>query len=196
MERKPPVIVALLGRKGSGKTTAAQFVRVVHGAKVFSFATKVKQLAGIVWGFSEEQLYGTQEEKEKVDADIGISGRDGAQRLGQGARQVIDDNIWVDACLSQIREQCKIDRDSPNRPLYIIDDARFTSECTAIRKYDDVKGIVVKVVCPSSDRSDHPTEKAVDEVPSYCIDYTVVNDGDVEAFQSEISRIIAEVIKI
>lgn len=119
-------IIGLCGPAGSGKTTAAGYLARVYGAKVYAFATPLKQIVGNAFGLSYSQLYGTQAEKEANDERYNVSPRWLMQRIGtDGIRHVLGDTFWANLILADIRQ------DRPK--LAVIEDVRFESEATAVR---------------------------------------------------------------
>lgn len=158
-----PIVIGLLGRAGSGKTTAAGYLRDFYGAKVFSFARAVKMLCKHVWDFRDEQMYGTQAQKEAVDERYGMSPRTAMIRLGDGARNVLWDRIWVDVCFKLIEEEHK---KSP-APFYVIEDVRYPNEAEAVSAHLTFYGHVLKLIYTgnkaSADYMNAPSEKSVDE---------------------------------
>lgn len=168
-----PVVIGLLGRAGSGKTTAARFLEERYHARVFSFAGPLKDLAKIVWGFSEEQVRGTQAQKEAVDSRWGISPRETFIRLGEGAREALYDRVWIDVCFERIRSYlsgCLAYHvvDPARRAICVVDDVRHMNEAQAIVHSTQFCGFVVKLVYSDGDSSEFveaPSEKSVDACP-------------------------------
>jgi hypothetical protein len=72
--------IGLLGQKGSGKDTLADYLVNNKGFVKYSFATPVKNISKILFNLSDEQLYGNL--KEIIDDKLGISPRVIFQRLG------------------------------------------------------------------------------------------------------------------
>lgn len=161
-----PTVIAFLGRAGSGKTTAAQHLVETFGAKRISFATPLKKLAAHVFKFTDEQLYGSTEAKEKIDPRYGVSPREFLIRLGDGARRFLGPRVWVDAAFSEIMSV------GPANALFVIDDLRYPSEAVDVVTCKHFKGAVIKLVCPDSDSSgfaDSPSESSVDNVPNHLL---------------------------
>ena len=114
-------VIGLLGAAGAGKTTVSQYLVDKYGAVRYSFAYPLKQIAQNTLGFTDEQLYGTQEQKEAIDPRYGFSPRWFLQKLGtEGIRSVFGEDIWWENCLKRIKE------DQP--ALVVIDDFRFINE--------------------------------------------------------------------
>lgn len=119
------IIIGLLGPAGAGKSSIAKYLVEHYGAKVYSLAGPLKEIAKRTLDFSDEQLYGTQEQKEAIDPRYGFSCRSFLQRLGtEGCRAVLGDDVWTKACLD------KIERERP--PVAVIDDVRFKNEAALI----------------------------------------------------------------
>lgn len=176
-ELRPAVVIAFLGRAGSGKTTCAKWLEAYHGAKRTGFAYPLKVLAKRLLDFSDEQLYGPTHVKEEVDARYGFSPRQFLQRLGDFGRQVLGDTVWVDACFNYIAS--KVERGS----LFTIDDCRYFNEAEAVKRmiydFNGAEGYVIKLICPDSDSTadpNHPSEAEVDLVPDSYIDATIVSN--------------------
>lgn len=148
-------IVGLLGKAGSGKSTVAKYLVANHGAKVYSFATPLKLMVQEIFALTDEQIYGTQEQKESVDPRYDLSPRGLLTCTGTAARKYLGESVWLEACLHKIK--------ADNPKLAVIDDVRYVNEATYLSKI----GRVVKLVCPSrQDTGKHPSEREVDLVPT------------------------------
>lgn len=144
-------VIAFLGPAGAGKSTATEFLVEKYGAKRYSLAGPLKEIAKRVLNFRDEQLYGTQAQKEAVDERYGFSARWFLQRLGtEGCRAVMGDDIWTKTCLSQIK------REAPD--LAVIDDMRFINESEMLRFDPMLLGYVWRM-CPPFDEEAHVREK-------------------------------------
>lgn len=124
----PTIVVGLAGGAGSGKSTAAAFLEKYYGARRYAFADPLKQIAMRTMGFTHEQCYGTQAQKEAVDPRCNMSPRVFLQRLGtEGIRSVLGPDFWWEHTLKKIREE---------RPaLAVIEDVRFPNESEALLDY-------------------------------------------------------------
>lgn len=118
-------IIGLLGPAGAGKSSIAGYLEKHYGAKRYSLAGPLKEIAKRTLGFTDDQLYGTQEQKETVDPRFGFSPRWFLQRLGtEGCRAVLGADIWTQACLKRIEEE---------RPtIAVIEDVRFVNEARIV----------------------------------------------------------------
>jgi len=119
-------IIALCGPAGSGKTTVASYLIEKYGARRYGFATPLKEMVKRALDFTDEQVYGTQEQKEAVDPRYGHSPRWFLQRIGtEGCRAVFGEDFWTRQCIDTIK------RDAPC--LAVIDDLRFADEAHAVQ---------------------------------------------------------------
>ena len=66
-EEVMPKFVVISGKKQSGKTTAAKYIaKFLDISKVVSFADPIKEFCRDILGLTEEQIYGTEEEKNSL----------------------------------------------------------------------------------------------------------------------------------
>lgn len=119
-------IIGLMGPAGAGKSSVAEHLVDKYGARRYSFAEPLKTFAMNALGFTHEQCWGTQAQKEAPDERYGgKSARWFLQKLGtEGARKTFGEDFWTKQLLE------KINREKPD--LAVIDDARFVNEARAI----------------------------------------------------------------
>lgn len=144
-------IIGICGLINSGKDTAANFLCEKHNFQRDSFASTVKDMISIVFGWDRSLLEGNTHEsrlwREQVDSWW-------AERLNiphltprwvlqywatEMCRSTFHDDIWV-ACLESRLQKIKKDT--------VITDVRFPNELSAIRK---AGGIIVRIK-----RGDYP----------------------------------------
>lgn len=75
------MIIGLTGKKGSGKTTVAKYLEFKYEFQEYAFADPLKKIA-MIFGFSEQEVYGTQEDKARINPELGISAREFLQKFG------------------------------------------------------------------------------------------------------------------
>jgi hypothetical protein len=137
-------LVGLSGYAGSGKDTAAEIL-LASGYQRLGFADPLKELATRI---------GWDGHKDDV-------GRKLLQDLGLGARDVLGDDVWVNALLAKV-----------SGPT-VITDVRFANEVHAIHSHG---GVVVRIVRPGCTPAlGHISETGLDglALPE------LVNDADV-----------------
>ena len=188
---KKNTVIAFLARAGSGKTTATKYLIENHGAVHVSFAGPQKELARGLLEFSDEQLYGSL--KETIDERYGLTPRTFLQRLGNQARQVIGETVWIDAAVNTINQPFNEGR------LIVIDDCRYPNEAETIAAM--AGGHVIKIISP--DRTSvadphHPSEAGVDLVPEEHLFTNIVNDQHkgLERFKDQVQDVLADVLGI
>ncbi len=190
------IVIGLLGRAGSGKSTAAKYLAEKYGAKIFSFAKPLKELAKELFDFADAQVYGSQDEKEAVDLRYGFSPRTAMIRLGEGVRAVLGVDTWIVACLRQINLYAAIHRTKDFDPLCVIEDVRYPNEAMEISRH----GRILKLVCPDSVSSAYtnaPSEKSVDECAPEYIYKTIVSHRSPESkdLKAKIDEVMREIFK-
>ena len=75
-------IIGLCGKKGSGKDATGKILIEIYGFTKYSFADPLKRGVKEMFGFTDEQCWGEQSIKEKVDERWGISPRVALQIIG------------------------------------------------------------------------------------------------------------------
>jgi len=166
-------VIGLLGRAGSGKSTAARYLRDHHGADVTGLAVPLKEMAREIWEFSSDQLYGDAAVKERVDERWNMSPRTVMQRLGQSARQHLGPKVWINGLRLAIN--------ASHAQFVVVEDVRYENEAQA---FAEAGWSVVKIVNPmreSEADSNHPSEAQVDTA---MYDYLVVNKMDLTFFEA------------
>jgi dephospho-CoA kinase len=178
-------VVALLAKAGHGKSTAARYLQETYGARVISLATPLKRTAQATMGFTDAQLFGTQEDKEAIDhrgardaRGQPLSARIFLQRLGtEGLRENFGHNLHLDALVDRMRNGFT---ETPNEEhvVYVVDDVRFPNEVVYLNELEEEHAWCVKLVCtdapPSGDDS-HASESGIDKVPPEEIEATVTS---------------------
>lgn len=179
------MIIVLVGSIGSGKTTACNHLVKSLGFEETSFAEPLKKFA-VSLGFNECDVYGTQEEKERVNPYWGISGRQFMQRFGTDIMRKNScllgegiDNIWIKAV------RCKMEHANNKGKNLVISDGRFEDEIDAVRKYG---GVVVKLTREANAyESTHESEKNFDRIR---YDYEYTNGGTKEELYEFLNSLV------
>jgi hypothetical protein len=148
-------IIALSGRKQSGKSTAGEYINnLIYSinpkitVKQYSFADPLKKNICIdLLGLRPEQCYGSDEDKNSPTSLLwkdmagyseSLSGfmtaREVMEYVGTKIFRKMKDNIWVEATIKQIQQ------DGPDIALLL--DNRFPNEVNSIL---DVGGYVIRL---------------------------------------------------
>ena len=167
--------IGLLGKKGSGKDTLADYLVNTKGFVKYSFAKPIKDIAKILFNLSEEQLYGNS--KETIDNRWGISPRVIFQRLGTEFGQdliyklfpelkIKDKHLWLR--LFNIFLEKNKDKN------IVIADVRFVHEINYLKK---LNFNIIKIYRKDSLMDNHVSEKQND----LYYDYLIENNDSKEA---------------
>ena len=166
------MIIGLSGLKGSGKSTAANFL-VEDGFVKMSFAEPIKRMLACV-GLSSEELYGDRKQEPSYILD-GKTPRYAMQTLGtEWGRDLISPNIWVNIIKNGIKEL--------GGNFIVIDDCRFPNEIAMIL---DMKGIIV-YIDRDGEVGDHASER---EVKSLHRNITVENKSSLVDLQEAVMAV-------
>jgi dephospho-CoA kinase len=186
-------LVGLTGAIGSGKSKVAAYLALMYNGVTRSFATPLKQIA-ISFGFTESQIYGTQEQKKEINELWNISGREFMQKLGtevfrESVPQIMPElhNPW-----RRIME-AKAQRLINDGTFVIVDDVRFIDEAILITQ---LKGILIRIV-----RDEQPTDKQptndkqikqhASEQQEFAVNFTIVNNGTLDELYDQVDKIMA-----
>jgi hypothetical protein len=135
MSEQLTTVIALCGPAGSGKSTVADYLVNRYGASRYGFATPLKEMVKRALDFTDEQVYGTQEQKEAVDPRYGHSPRWFLQRIGtEGCRVTFGVDFWSKRALDAIYRH--------NQSLTVIEDMRFIDEAENVLLDSRVNGFV------------------------------------------------------
>ena len=163
--------------------------------KAFSFADPLKLLAIHLFGLTEQQCYGSGEDKDTktpvktkfmrklLNKDLGdkkfLTAREFLQLFGTDVCRAIKSDIWTNSCLPRIKDS--------NTELAIISDCRFPNEVDAIKS---VGGKVIRLTrCPHEDN--HASETALtDSYEGY--DHVIDN---AKMTMDEANRALMDVLK-
>ena len=158
-------LVGLGYRKRAGKDSVAKFMVEDHGFTTLAFAGPLKEAAKIIFGWTDEHVYGDL--KEVVDPYWGFSPRWALQHMGTEAmRKNIDDQIWVKATMRKVKPLLDAGQ------KVVITDVRFPNEAQAII---DAGGELWRIDRPGLEPATHASETAMDGYEHW--HQTVHNDG-------------------
>lgn len=125
-----PFVIGFMGYAGVGKTTVSQILQTLAPDKIeiASFASPLKKAIKDLFLFSDEQVYGTKEQKEEVDPRWGVSFRTVAQLLGTDClRNMICKDFHVKRMAAYL--------ETVEKPIVVIDDIRFDGEAELVNQY-------------------------------------------------------------
>lgn len=176
--------IAILGRLRSGKDTVGDYLAPKYGYTQFAFGDELKR------DFHRRYPEIPRDPKPRA----------GYQFHGQFMREHYGENVWVDACFENIEYSRLCPVSGTDAPV-VITDVRQESEYEALaaRSYVLIRveapdGLRIERAVNSGDTFNyadlaHGTETALD---GYATDFTVVNDGPLDALYAQIDDIISE----
>lgn len=213
------MIVGVSGLAGSGKDTLADFLVRDHGFVKISFADPMKRFCREIFNFTEAQLWGPSEERNKldvryprvvVDANLGstmhtfLTPRFALQTLGTEFGRTCFESIWVDYALRIAkaldgREGISYDAECgifkcarPRINGVVIPDCRFANEITSVER---AGGKVVRIVRPGAglvgSAGLHASEKEMAEIPDDRFAVVLENTGTIERFRNQVAGLVA-----
>lgn len=172
-------LIALTGRKGSGKDTAAQ-VLVADGYANVKFAAILKEMISgylIYIGVPKEEMARMIEgdlKEQPMDIFGGKTTRHVMQTLGtEWGREMVWTDIWTNAFKLRAKKY----------PLVVCTDMRFPSEVETINALGGFKVRVVRDMPTSSEGSEHISEAHIDALK---VDVEVKNDSSIAALQARL----------
>jgi len=159
------IVIGLSGQIGSGKNTAAIFLRekYPHFTEL-AFAENVKKVVALLTGTTLEENLDREKRKRRIDAFEATLG-ELQQKVGNGMRNAVGKNVWIQAVMSE-----------PS-PFKIVTDVRFPDEVTAI---EAAGGIVIRIERSEEHKKLHDQKREFvnDMRPRDDISETALNDYD------------------
>lgn len=177
------LIIGFGHKRMRGKDTAAAmaFENLQNKMKVRhdAFAYSLKEMCRVVFGFSDEQLYGDL--KGVPDRYWGFTPRWALQHVGTEAmRKVIDDQIWVKTFVRRAQQD-------PHTSI-LVTDLRFSNEATAIKALGGFTVRCNRTMTFDPNMDTHASEVALDGYPHW--DYELDNNGSLDALRDQVDKMI------
>jgi hypothetical protein len=149
------MIIGLIGQKRVGKDTVASIIREFDNEyKFMALADPIKDIARIMFNFSEKQLY--DDEKDMIDAKWNIKPRDFFEQFGTDIMQfdiykylpalesrVPQRKFWILSLLSKLQETDKV----------IITDIRGQHELEEVIKFNS-NAKFIRIIRPTNSSTD------------------------------------------
>lgn len=167
------MIVGLVGKKHSGKSSSAKYLHESKGYRIVSFAEPLKMMLKVFLKYrgcpddlAWRMLWGDLKEAPSPYFN-GKTSRWAQQTLGtEWGRELIDPYLWTNAWQDHI--------ETARYESVVIDDVRFQTEVDRIR---ELGGICIRINRPGDERAIptdlHPSETNI----LTDIKYNVENDG-------------------
>jgi len=191
------MIVAITAPKGNGKDLTADYIVNKYGYQKIAYADHLKEILRLVFNFSDQELHGTQEDKERINEEYGISSRQAALAFGDFMRYTLPSNfdkykekMGVNYFVNYVMKT--IEKTNKN---YVISDIRFNNEITELRKKFPNKKILLIRLNRNTQGFNEITDKHHSENPNNInseeIDVIIENNGSIEELYSKIDIIIS-----
>lgn len=210
-------IIGISGQAGSGKDTAADMLLAKEGFIKLSLADPIKRFAKELWDFSDDQLWGPSEFRNKPDerypiGDDFLTARKVLQHLGTEGGRAIDYDVWIRYAIKIATTLLTTKKEWCYSPLYglrtyfkngmphilnfpeqvravVISDCRFKNEVKFIK---EAGGKLIRVIRPGAglkgDFGKHQSEIEMESIPDDVFDLVIQNTGTLEDLQSNIDR--------
>jgi hypothetical protein len=188
-------LISITGLKRSGKDTIAEYIINNYGYVRYSFADPIKRGLIEMFGFSHEQMWGDEKDKETIDPRWNVSPRKMLQIIGTELFQYdihkymnedefnVGRNIWV---LKFKYWYLKERETNPNLKI-IIPDLRFIHEEKILK---ELNATIVKVIRTNTNNSDaHASEVEQDSIKP---DIIINNDSSLDDLYKKIEN---EIVK-
>jgi len=179
-------LICIIGNIGVGKSTVAEIFKQNEYVEL-TFADPVKQI-GLILGFEQEELYGSQEKKLKLNDFWGVSGREFMQKFATNIMRnelpkhinmnMDNKTVWVRLCQKKINNLLK-----QNKKV-IVSDGRFPDEINMIK---EMGGIIIKIVRNNNYDIHHESESYISKLNA---DIIIDNNGNIDELNKKISLII------
>ncbi len=206
--------IGCLGRARHGKGTIATLTKAWLesqgiAAQVIAFADPLKDFLTMLVGRSEPFRGNDQERNAPVPEilwiDLATHLQETAAKLGMNTgltqynpsgrqlmqlfgTEVIRERFCHNAWIRMANGRAKM-----FHGVTIIDDMRFTNEACP-RRLGGICDVVAKTIRPDLPLIKHPSEDAVDEVPSDYIDTVFLNDKDISVLAGKVDTFMKEVM--
>lgn len=191
------MILGISGRAGSGKDAAALVLVREHGFTRIAFADELKKVAGRLFSWDDERLWGPSERRNEPDpAWDGLTARRALQVLGTEVGRLLHPDVWVRATMREIAVRRRLPHPSGGTSWrnVVIPDVRFKNEAAAIKA---AGGFLLRVVRPGAGLTgaagEHPSETELMDGDGVH-DAKIVNDGTLAEFETAVWRLGALLI--
>lgn len=190
------MIIALTAPKGSGKDLVADYIVEKYHYEKIAYADHLKDILRLTFGFSEKELYGTQEDKERINDQYGVSARQMALEFGDFLRYQIPNKYpeYKEKMGSDYFVKYLINKIKKSGKSYVISDVRFNNEISELREaFPDTKIVLIRL-----NRNTNGFNKQTDghhsEDPNNIdlkqIDMVIDNNGTIEELYSKVNDCI------
>ena len=166
------VKIAICGRMASGKTTMAEWLELNHDYVKFSLAGAVKKFGNFLFDIPEGK-------KDRV----------AYQKVGDGARKILFEDIWIQTLLKEVQTHTTQPYSTHD---IVVDDVRYLNEVIKLKQQgwimlkinidDELQLARLKKAYPEdwevhAQARSHPSEAEVDNIDDDLFDYIIEAEG-------------------
>ena len=176
------MLIGLCGLKNSGKSTISKFLVQHYNFNEFAFADSLKRACIEIFGLTNEQVFGSFQDKETIDDYWNVSPRVIMQTLGTLVRNLSKiipnlNHVWIRKIHKKIIEL-------PKNTNIVISDVRYNDEAEMIKK---LGGIVIKIERKKINDQKDCHESENQQIIS---DFIIYNNSSIENLYLQIKKII------
>lgn len=170
------LIIAIVGKKRSGKDTAGDYLEKEYGVRRSQkLAHPIKEIGKLMFGWTEEMVEGIGYDREQIIPELGFSVRRFLQEAGSLFKYDLGDRIdgwgrkqgpkiWANILVEWLNKQ--------EKGFYFVTDVRFPEEVEVFKKHFDV--IVLKCESDRSGQDSHVSETRMNDMDC---DFKIINNG-------------------
>jgi hypothetical protein len=179
------MIIGIVGRKGSGKTSAANRITEKWDFKLMSFARPLKEIAAELFNVPIKWMYDEELKNNPIDhLKNNMTPRKLLQWFGTEIVRGIYPDAWIDL-MSR-----KLSKETSNR--IVIDDVRFWNEAYTIQ---NLGGHLIGVSIEGEDKSDmHGSERFVEPIQNTLCERVYCAPKGLPALYSWVDDVIGNIL--
>lgn len=173
-------LVAFMGPKGHGKTTAAGALEA-YGYHHVNFATPLKASCKIIFGLTDDELENPVLKERVLDRWPFLTPRHIMQQVGSELYRAWLPETWTQAFFRVASEH--LERDE----CVVLSDLRFVNEAEVIR---NLGGIIIKVVDPRKEMPSESSHVSETEASRILADFVIRNSGTIDDLHAKVCQIV------
>jgi dephospho-CoA kinase len=174
------ILIGLVGSKGVGKDTAADFLVKKYDFVSMAYADPLKEACRVVFNLTTEQLHDRAKKEEAVEP-WGMSPRRILQTVGTDLfRNRFHKDVWLRNLEHRVR--------ASRRDRIVVTDVRFENEMEHVRS---LGGFLVRIDRETGSSDGHESEK----VPVLGCDAVVDNNGSVAALHDRLKEVVGPLLR-
>ena len=184
MSQRRPLLIALIGAAGAGKSTVAGHLQERWTFEEIAFADPIVNMIASLFadaGIGGEWI--TERSLKEQPTTLGFSYRRLAQTLGTEWGRGLDPDLWVKVAVAKVEAAHQLGMD------VVISDCRFHNEADRVRA---LGGLVVRVSRPDLATLLGGTSQHVSEAAqvSISVDHVLFNNGSVATLEDQVDRLV------